>query len=116
MSCTVSRLSPTCAPKPRLQVGSWQYPSAAANGDLAMLRALRRLGCPWGSRGEVFTKVVGCSSPVAVLSWLLEAGCPVDWDAAVARAGRRCDEQRNEVLEWLGNARREREGMAAVAQ
>ena len=121
-TCTVPRLKLTCAPKPRSQDNGQLYTVAAFNCDLAMLRALRRLGCPWGSRGEVFTRVAGqICSPVAVLSWLLEAGCPVDWDAAEAEAGWRDDENRSfvngtKVLEWLGNARREREGMAAGAQ
>ena len=117
-TCTVSRLPPlTCAPKPRSQDNGQLYTVAAFNCDLAMLRALRRLGCPWGSRGEAFTRAAGECCPVAVLTWLLEAGCPVDWDAAEeAAAGRRCDEHQSQVLEWLANARREREGMAAVAQ
>ena len=108
-----------CAPNPRSQDNGRLYRVAAVNGDLAMLRALRRLGCPWGSRGEAFTRAAGECCPVAVLTWLLEAGCPVDWDAAEAAVGRsrfQAHNDRSQTLQWLGNARREREGMAAVAQ
>ena len=56
---------------------------------------------------------------LAAFRWLLEAGCPVDWDAAEAAVGRsrfQAHNDRSQTLQWLGNARREREGMAAVAQ
>ena len=63
------------------------YVRAANNGDLATLRCLRRLGCPWGpaTRG-VFSRVAG-HGPLAALRWLREAGCPVDWAAVEKRAG-----------------------------
>ncbi|GFR42628.1 hypothetical protein Agub_g3564 [Astrephomene gubernaculifera] len=52
------------------------YRAAGGQGDLAMLRCLRRLDCPWGD--ALFDCVYeGC--PLPVLQWLLDAGCPVKW-------------------------------------
>ena len=61
---------------------------AAQNGDLAMLRCLRRLGCPWSSDRETFMSSVLKSCRFPLLRWLVEAGYPVDGDAAVKAAGR----------------------------
>ncbi|KXZ45255.1 hypothetical protein GPECTOR_56g351 [Gonium pectorale] len=46
------------------------YTEAARSADMLTLECLRRLGCPWGPPGR----------------WLVEAGCPVDWPAAVEKA------------------------------
>ncbi|PNH03279.1 hypothetical protein TSOC_010668 [Tetrabaena socialis] len=61
------------------------YMRAAAHGDLSMLRCLRRLGCPWGRHTHTFTLAIR-TSPLPALWWMLEEGCPVDWDAAVREA------------------------------
>ncbi|KXZ47934.1 hypothetical protein GPECTOR_31g296 [Gonium pectorale] len=67
------------------------YVAAARNGDLQTLACLRRLGCPWGPAQDAFTRCVfqeggegGCALPV--LAYLLEAGCPVEWGAALRMA------------------------------
>ncbi|PNH11604.1 Ankyrin repeat domain-containing protein [Tetrabaena socialis] len=74
------------------------YRQALGNGDLAMLRCLRRLGCPWGPVGCTFTHAVtsamgarGSSVPVHLeqLTWLVAQGCPVDWAAAEQEAEQR---------------------------
>jgi hypothetical protein len=62
-----------------------------ALGDLVMLRALHRLGFRWQPPAQYFLAAVrGCADRCSVprLAWLLEAGCPVDWPAALAAAGR----------------------------
>ncbi|GLC36759.1 hypothetical protein PLESTB_000786000 [Pleodorina starrii] len=87
------------------------YLLAALNGDLATLRCLRRLGCPWGpSDGAVFSQAVhlttGASrqhvcAPFEVLSWLQAEGCPVDWQEARRRAQRRVDPEAAVVRVWV---------------
>ncbi|PNH11306.1 Ankyrin repeat domain-containing protein [Tetrabaena socialis] len=63
------------------------YRRALANADLAVLRCLRQLGCPWGPVGLTFTcaiKACDASTPFSqtqlllALAWLVEQGCPVD--------------------------------------
>jgi hypothetical protein len=57
--------------------------------DVGMLRLWRRLDPRWTPRAAVFTAVVqenGCSCSVPLLAWLLEAGCRVEWPAALAAA------------------------------
>ncbi|KXZ54757.1 hypothetical protein GPECTOR_4g827 [Gonium pectorale] len=54
------------------------YRAPCAKGDLATLRCLQRLGCPWGRAGSVFGAAVWDKGGPAVLRWLLEAGCPVE--------------------------------------
>ncbi|GLC46345.1 hypothetical protein PLESTM_001860700 [Pleodorina starrii] len=87
------------------------YALASHNGDLATLRCLRRLGCPWGpTRFGAFTQAVwsvsdpagllGCS-PLAALRWLLEEGCPVDWEEARSRAAQRRDPEAAAVRAWI---------------
>ena len=72
-------------------------------GDLVMLRALHRLGFRWQPPIGIFLAAMrgyadSCSVPR--LAWLLEAGCPVDWPAALAAAGR--DPALNPVVKtWL---------------
>ncbi|PNH02550.1 hypothetical protein TSOC_011459, partial [Tetrabaena socialis] len=82
------------------------YVWALGNGDLAMLRYLQQLGCPWGPGGRVFTFAVECCgdgtipSQVAraTLAWLLQQRCPVTWREAEAAAER----NRNAVvLAWV---------------
>ncbi|PNH03750.1 Ankyrin repeat domain-containing protein [Tetrabaena socialis] len=71
------------------------YVQAACHGGLAMLRCLRRLGCPWGPDGSTLIRAVEgvINDPYSsgehvqrMLSWLLDQGCPVDWDALEAAA------------------------------
>ncbi|KXZ45479.1 hypothetical protein GPECTOR_54g220 [Gonium pectorale] len=78
------------------------YVSAARNGDLATLRCLRRLGCPWGPEGRVFALCgyyVGRSW--APLQWLLQAGCPVDGAAAARHAESWPEEERVQLMRLL---------------
>ncbi|GLC35247.1 hypothetical protein PLESTB_000585600 [Pleodorina starrii] len=66
------------------------YLAAGRNGDFAVLRCLRRLGCPWDPHGHTFSLAVWDPSQkpcsLAVLRWLVDQGCPVDWKAAEIRA------------------------------
>ncbi|PNH10038.1 hypothetical protein TSOC_003262 [Tetrabaena socialis] len=85
------------------------YVPAVRHGDMFMLRCLRRLDCPWGLDGRTLTRAVteftgGSRAHVQhVLSWLLDQGCPVDWDAVEAAA------QRNtELMGWLQAQRKQR--------
>ncbi|GLC75147.1 hypothetical protein PLESTF_001599000 [Pleodorina starrii] len=83
------------------------YLDAARNGDLAMLRCLHRLGCPWGPPGRLLEYCIRMNVvSVAVLQCLLDLGCPeMDWDAAVKLVeGRR--EHRAALLAWLGEQQR----------
>ncbi|GFR46540.1 hypothetical protein Agub_g8131 [Astrephomene gubernaculifera] len=66
----------------------YTYATAGGHGDMAMLRCLRRLGCPWGPYGKTFAVCLSRWSPLPVLAWLLEEGCPVNWDAVLAEARR----------------------------
>ncbi|KXZ44414.1 hypothetical protein GPECTOR_68g386 [Gonium pectorale] len=81
------------------------YVRAARNGDLATLRCLAQLRVPWGPGGSVFSRCAGgnafapCARPV--LAFLLELGCPVDWDEAMAAAEDRADG----VPAWLAERR-----------
>ncbi|PNH01265.1 Ankyrin repeat domain-containing protein, partial [Tetrabaena socialis] len=97
------------------------YVRAARHGDLAMLRCLRRLGCPWGSGGSTLARAVegfpGNSYNSGgilehVLSWLLDQGCPVDWDAAEAAAEDKDDE---ELMGWLQEQRNQRAQIGSAA-
>ena len=49
-----------------------------------------------------------CRFPL--LRWLVEAGYPVDWDAAVKAAGRWRGEDRHEVQAWLAAERKRQLG------
>ncbi|PNH04934.1 hypothetical protein TSOC_008847, partial [Tetrabaena socialis] len=71
------------------------YVQAACHGGPAMLRCLRRLGCPWAPDGSTLTRALVelINDPYKsrervqrMLSWLLDQGCPVDWDALEATA------------------------------
>ncbi|KXZ42879.1 hypothetical protein GPECTOR_113g291 [Gonium pectorale] len=61
---------------------------AVREEDFATLECLRRLGCPWGRTGHVFNECCEAhnGNRIAMLSWLLASGCPIDWPAAVERA------------------------------
>ncbi|KXZ45307.1 hypothetical protein GPECTOR_56g404 [Gonium pectorale] len=63
------------------------YVHAVKENDVAMLECLRRLGCPWGPTGHAFnTCIKECNNRTPLLSWLLAAGCPIDWLTAVDTA------------------------------
>ncbi len=65
--------------------GNRPYTMAARNGDLGTLRALRRLGVPWGARDSLAQAVeVGCTAPA--LRWLAEMGAPVGSLASMEEA------------------------------
>lgn len=58
-------------------------------GDLVMLQVLHRLGFRWQPPAQYFLAAVSGSDNICLvplLAWLLEAGCPVDWPAALAAA------------------------------
>ncbi|KXZ40966.1 hypothetical protein GPECTOR_1105g382 [Gonium pectorale] len=69
-----------------MEANGYAYTAACRNGDLAMARLLRRLGVPWGPAGDVVSRALH-DSPLPMVRWLLEAGCPVgDYEAARAAA------------------------------
>ncbi|PNH04454.1 Ankyrin repeat domain-containing protein [Tetrabaena socialis] len=97
------------------------YRWAVENADLAMLRCLRRLGCPWGPAGRTFGFAIeACTSQrsgfaprprkqrLLVLTWLVDQGCPVYWGKAERKAEKGGD---SEVLAWCGMGA----GMGAAA-
>ncbi|GLC53523.1 hypothetical protein PLESTB_000758900 [Pleodorina starrii] len=89
------------------------YADAAGAGDLAMLRALHRIGCPWGPPGKVMVRCVLLrrKCPIPALKCLVDLGCPVDWGAAVRAAkAREPGEYRTALLAWLDQERLRREG------
>ncbi|KAG2483538.1 hypothetical protein HYH03_017592 [Edaphochlamys debaryana] len=81
------------------------YLAAGRHGDLSVLAVLRRLGCPWTA--DTFTDAVhdsatwGCR--LAVLRWMADEGCPIDWRGAARRARRRRPggEEGPEVVAWV---------------
>ncbi|PNH03277.1 Ankyrin repeat domain-containing protein [Tetrabaena socialis] len=89
----------------------YPYVWAAATGHLEMLRCLRRLGCPWSPGGSTFASLLewlnaGLDANVErALCWLLDQGCPVDWDQAVTIARQ---VRNKELFEWLGTQRQQR--------
>ncbi|GLC76449.1 hypothetical protein PLESTF_001782600 [Pleodorina starrii] len=94
------------------------YLGAARNGDLAMLRCLHRLGCPWGPPGKLLADCIRIVVSVAVLQCLLDLGCPeMDWDAAVKLAEDEAQmeprESHTALLAWLGEQRRRRRSPGA---
>ncbi|GFR45513.1 hypothetical protein Agub_g6904, partial [Astrephomene gubernaculifera] len=65
------------------------YFEAAHNGDLATLRCLRRLGCPWGLLPErIFSGFFLNGFHPPMLEWLLEEGYPMNWGEAVRGVAR----------------------------
>ncbi|GLC53682.1 hypothetical protein PLESTB_000775900 [Pleodorina starrii] len=92
------------------------YLGAARKGDLAMLRCLHRLGCPWGRPGELLEYCICNEVSVAVLQCLLDLGCPeMDWDAAVklVEGWREQRERHTALLAWLGEQQRRRRSPGA---
>ncbi|PNH08507.1 Ankyrin repeat domain-containing protein [Tetrabaena socialis] len=90
------------------------YARLAAKGELDVLRCLLRLGCPRSPDGGTFTRAIklACVGDIERdvgqhvergLLWLLDQGCPVDWDKAESAA---CNEV---VKRWL-LAQRRRQG------
>ncbi|GFR45504.1 hypothetical protein Agub_g6892 [Astrephomene gubernaculifera] len=85
------------------------YWLAAQNGDMATLRCLRRLGCPWGPPGWLVSecvKYVSCCR-LPVLQWMLAEGCPADLGQALEAVRVRIaydggTEEMLRVQEWLG--------------
>ncbi|KXZ48033.1 hypothetical protein GPECTOR_31g397 [Gonium pectorale] len=87
------------------------YNSAVGNNDLAVLRCLARLGCPWGASGGA---IFACClrepcKPLPLLRGLVEAGCPVDWQAAVDAASRQGSAVPAEIWHWLVDEMRHRQ-------
>ncbi|GLC45465.1 hypothetical protein PLESTB_000317000 [Pleodorina starrii] len=99
------------------------YLRAACNGDLAMLRCLHRLGCPWGPPGNLLADCIRNVVSVAVLQCLLDLGCPgMDWDASVKLVEDRLVGQMETwvprerpvaLLAWLGEEQRRRRSSGA---
>ncbi|KAG2500940.1 hypothetical protein HYH03_000765 [Edaphochlamys debaryana] len=79
------------------------YAIAAVNGDLRTLGLLRRLGMPFGpSNGRAFCDAVGSgAAPLPALKWLVEAGFPVRWGAAVKALGQRQAGDCEAVRAWV---------------
>ncbi|KXZ48773.1 hypothetical protein GPECTOR_25g357 [Gonium pectorale] len=111
------------------------YQVAARNGDLAILRCLARLGCPWGPVSGAEAVFESCLDrpcpplrvlcpvswllappavrrsyhlPLSVLRLLVELGCTVDWEAVRRRATSSLPEY---MRDWLLTA-----AAAAAAQ
>ncbi|KXZ41360.1 hypothetical protein GPECTOR_522g508 [Gonium pectorale] len=63
--------------------------------DFVVLECLQRLGCPWGPTGHVFDVCfeVEDRDQVPMLSWLLAAGCPIDWPTAVKKTTAALDDE-----------------------
>ncbi len=87
-------------------LGSDPYVAAAANGDMATLRCLRRLGVTWGE--WVLRAAVDMGAPPPVVRWLVEQGAPWDGEAVEkAEVKARGEERWRECAEWLAAARKE---------
>ncbi|GFR45449.1 hypothetical protein Agub_g6845 [Astrephomene gubernaculifera] len=95
-----------------MQEDGTPYVKAARNGDLATLRCLRRLGCPWGPPGLVFARCIRDVCELPVLGFLLESGCPADWDVVAAAVEeivqqmyqtgtQKAEERARVLLQWL---------------
>ncbi|PNH05837.1 Ankyrin repeat domain-containing protein [Tetrabaena socialis] len=88
---------------------------AVCHRDLAMLRCLQRLACPWGHDDETLTSKVSAvvlglthdSRTVLqrMFSWLMDQGCPVDWYVMEAAIGDKGDEA---MMGWLQAQREQR--------
>ncbi|GLC75143.1 hypothetical protein PLESTF_001598600 [Pleodorina starrii] len=98
----------------RFPLDGGAYLGAARNGDLAMLRCLHRLGCPWGPPGELLADCIPRGVSVAVLQCLLDLGCPEpDWDATVKWVEDREAQWNAALLAWLGEQQRRRRSPGA---
>jgi hypothetical protein len=78
------------------QVDGVPYEIPIENHDEAVLRCLRRLGCPWGtwdhfSARDLFSYAVRHKCSLELLSWLRIERCPVDWEEASRIAEARKD-------------------------
>lgn len=82
---------------------------AALRGDLAMLRCLRRLGCPWGDAFAAAVRRQECG--LAALRALLAAGCHVAWEPVLRSVCFFRKRDGPEVLAWLARERRARQGV-----
>ncbi|GLC34179.1 hypothetical protein PLESTM_000166700 [Pleodorina starrii] len=85
-------------------MSSEAYLVAGRQYDMATLRCLRRLGCPWDP--DTFIRAVydnDTSCRLEVLRWLEAEGCPVDWHAAWARLQSRIVNRNtlSDVSEWV---------------
>ncbi|KAG2440521.1 hypothetical protein HYH02_010399 [Chlamydomonas schloesseri] len=88
--------------------GGEPYAVAAYHGDVMGLRALARLGCPWGPPGRAVARAIFFHgrgrAPLLALQEVLRLGCPVDWRRVLAAAQRRecryniADEQ---LMGWI---------------
>ncbi|KXZ43749.1 hypothetical protein GPECTOR_81g198 [Gonium pectorale] len=74
---------------------------AAEHNDLATLRCLARLGCPWGPASGAGAVFESCLHPfcmlLPVLRYLVELGCPVTAEDCLRLA----PQANEEVREWL---------------
>ncbi len=84
------------------------YTMACEYGDIAMLRCLRRVGCAWGPRCAAFVHEM-CPSRLPLLRALLQLGCPVQWEAALAAARGRAGRGGELLVGWLTEERARRE-------
>ncbi|KXZ51830.1 hypothetical protein GPECTOR_11g27 [Gonium pectorale] len=97
-----------------MEASGQPYIRACHNGDVATVRCLRRLGVPWGPVGGVFVAAVWghfLPAPLPMLRWLLEEGCPVDYEAAreaVCESGAVRPQRAAEVLQLLDEHLRSR--------
>ncbi|KXZ43754.1 hypothetical protein GPECTOR_81g204 [Gonium pectorale] len=85
------------------------YLAAARNNDLATLRCLARLDCPWGPAsgpGAVFEMSLGPFNcrPIPVLRLLAELGFPMDWEHILEKSFRHGWDVPKWVREWLAAA------------
>ncbi|GLC54527.1 hypothetical protein PLESTB_000876100 [Pleodorina starrii] len=81
--------------------GPWLV--AAKNGDLATIRNLHQLGCPWGTDALLPACIMSYPRPsVHVLRLLVELGCPVEWiTVRVVAEAQPLGEYRAALLVWL---------------
>ncbi|GLC46537.1 hypothetical protein PLESTM_001886700 [Pleodorina starrii] len=78
------------------------YLGAARYGDLAMLRCLHRLGCPWGPPGRLMTSCIRSVVSIDVLQCLLDLGCPkMDWEGWDGWAQMEPRERHTALQAWL---------------
>ncbi|GLC38723.1 hypothetical protein PLESTF_001692300 [Pleodorina starrii] len=85
------------------------YLEAASQCDVAMVRCLQRLGCPWGP--NLLGRCVQNLVDVHMLQCLVELGCPVDWELTLKSAERsRPGEYRTAVRAWIEQEQQRRSG------
>ena len=59
-----------------------EYVAAAVAGNMERIRALIRLGCPWGPPGRAFGEALDKGAGSQALNTMLGLGCPVDLEEA----------------------------------